>query len=248
MAQGIPQPVPFSLRPLVPWLCGTSERAWIAMTFISAATAAAATGVLAHQHGAGLGGALFASCLLLGLPWLRFCVSAPILVDMPMLAFALGAAVLAPVHLPFALLLAWVGAAASEKVPVLAALFAWNPLLLTALCVPLILWAVMPKAKPDRELYSGLRVGLAAHRGRWREPRLMLLPWGACLVALVPAVWVAVALAVGYGQLLVATDSVRLYQSVAPVICVVAALSVPPEWYAPVLLAHWFNPWAGDGV
>jgi hypothetical protein len=57
-----------------------------------------------------------------------------------------------------------------------------------------------------------------------------------------------VPVAVGYAQLLVATDSTRLYQASAPVVCIAAALVIPPEWAVAVLVAHWLNPWAGSGV
>jgi len=249
MGRGEAQPMPFHLRPLIPWICRDSEVRWVVTTYLSAATAAALTGVLAHQHGAGLGGALFAAMLLLGLPWLRFVSKAPVLVDMPGLALALGAAVLASVDVMAGVILAGIGAAASEKTPILAALFAWNPLLLAGSVVSLLVWARSRPAAPDKHLYSGLRVGLRAHRGVWRDPARMVLPWGVCLAVLVvPTLWVGAALALGYGQLLVATDTVRLYQTVAPVLCVVAALTIPPEWYVPALVAHWFNPWAGDGV
>jgi hypothetical protein len=94
-----------------------------------------------------------------------------------------------------------------------------------------------------------LTCGLEAHRGKWRNPLLMLTPWGACLVVLAfPSWWLTLALAVGYVQLLVATDSVRLYQQAAPVVCISAALAIPEAWTVPVLVAHWFNPWGGNGL
>jgi hypothetical protein len=37
-------------------------------------------------------------------------------------------------------------------------------------------------------------------------------------------------------------------QECAPVVCIVAAMLIPAEWLVPVLVAHWFNPWAGSGI
>jgi hypothetical protein len=78
----------------------------------------------------------------------------------------------------------------------------------------------------------------------------MILPWGACLIVLAeePSAWLLLALAVGYAQLLVATDTVRLYQQAAPVVCVTAALMIPSGWEIPLVLAHWFNPLGGAGL
>ena len=85
---------------------------------------------------------------------------------------------------------------------------------------------------------------------RWRDPRLMLLPWGACLAALAGPIeiWWLGPVLLGYWQLLIATDSVRLYQHAAPAVCIAAALAIPPELVVPVLVAHWCNPWAGNGI
>ena len=58
----------------------------------------------------------------------------------------------------------------------------------------------------------------------------------------------AAALALGYSQLLVATDSVRLYQWAAPVLAL-ACVHVLPTWALPfVALGVVFNSWKGSGV
>lgn len=255
MADGHRQPLPFHLRPLLPAICGQSEVRWIVATVLSTAAAVMLTGALALQHGATPAQAVVAMLLLAGLPWVRFALSAPVLVDMPGLACALAAAVLWPASGYAAVACLIVGALISEKVPVLAALFAWSPLPLVALMVPLLVYCMFDPAPVDARdrhaetLTNPFRSALKAHRGLWRNPFAMLTPWGACLaVALEPSLWVAAALVVGYSQLLAATDTVRLYQTVAPVLCVAAALVIPTAWAVPVIAAHWFNPWMGDGI
>jgi hypothetical protein len=143
----------------------------------------------------------------------------------------------------------------SEKVPVWAAVFSLQPLLLAGLIAPLARWLLTTAGQinhndPLAWTLDQRIAGLKAHMGRWRDPYLMLLPWGACLVVAcaVPSLWLMLALAVGYAQLLVATDTVRLYQQAAPVVCVSAAFVIPETWAVPVLLAHWFNPWKTEGL
>jgi len=256
MAHGERQPMPFHVRPLMPAICGDSEVRWRIATFSSVAAATLLTGALAAQHGATIGQSVVAMLLLAGLPWVRFCLGAPVLVDMPMLAFALGAAVLLPVSMAGAAVCLLFGTLTSEKVPVLAALFAWSPLPLAFVVVVTLLLRILSAPgeihanDPLRHtLESPLRTGLESHARQWRNPLRMLTPWGACIAVLAaPSVWICAALAVGYSQLLVATDTTRLYQTVAPVLCVAAALSIPESWAPAVVLAHWFNPVAGEGV
>lgn len=75
----------------------------------------------------------------------------------------------------------------------------------------------------------------------------MLLPWGACLLAILNPSWQLLAvLAFGYAQLLVATDTVRLYQQAAPVVCIAAATALPISvGFAAVSVAAIWNPWGG---
>jgi hypothetical protein len=80
----------------------------------------------------------------------------------------------------------------------------------------------------------------------------MLLPWGVGLMALratdgrVVTVLV-LALVAGYGQLVTAGNTVRLYQWAGPAVALAAASALPSGWQAVALAAHLFNPWAGDG-
>jgi hypothetical protein len=255
MAQGQRQPVPFHLRWLLPQLCGGSTLAWVLVNVASIAAVSALTGVLALQYGATPTQAIVAGLLMLGLPSVRFAWGAPVLVDMPGLALALGAAVFWLIEPRIAVGLALLAGAVSEKAPIWAAIFALEPILLVGLLTPLLRRALVRPAGIDPRdvlaptLKQPLATGLEYHRGKWRDPLAMLTPWGVCLIVLAaPTPWLLLALAVGYAQLLVATDTVRLYQQAAPAVCVSAAFLIPEAWAVPALLAHWFNPWGGNGL
>jgi len=97
-----------------------------------------------------------------------------------------------------------------------------------------------------------LRAGLAAHAGRWFDLRVMLTPWGVGLLGglITPRStfpMLIITLMLAYGQLLVATDSVRLYQWAAPPLILATISVVPPEFAVVALLVHLLNPWSGDG-
>jgi hypothetical protein len=255
MARGESVPMPFHLRWLLPWLCGGVAWRWVAATWLGMAALVAGTCLLGLQHGLNQGEALVAGALVAGLPSLRFAAQAPVLVDMPGLASAVWAAVLWHPYPYAAVALVVLGAAISEKAPIWASVFAWSPWLLLALSLPLSRRLLFDPGEvepgdPLRDtLLHPVRTGIAWHRGKWANPMVMVAPWGACLaVVLFPTPPVLVALAVAYAQLLLATDSVRLYQQAAPMVAIYAAASIPAQWAVPVLLAHWFNPWAGDGI
>jgi hypothetical protein len=252
MAQGRAQPMPFHLRALMPLICGTNETRWVAVNVVSVFTSAFLIGVLAVQMGATWMQAVLAAALFLVLPWVRFCWECPVLVDMPGLALALLAAVLAPIN-PLGCAVALAAAAlTSEKAPIWAALFAWNPILLFGLMVPLCVNAMREPAAIDpldrhaETLTHPLRTGLKYHRGVWLDPRVMLLPWGACLVAAINPSWqLAAVLVASYAQLFVATDTVRLYQQAAPIVCIAAATALPISFAFVAIVgavALW-NPW-----
>ena len=256
MAHGKAEPLPFHLRWLLPKLCRDSIPRWVAATVVGTLATVALTGVLALQHGATQTQAVVAMLLMGGLPFVRFCWFSPVLVDMPAVALALAAAVLYPLSPLAALGVCLLGGTISEKVPVLAAVFSLQPLLLVGAAAPIVRYMLASAGEIDVRdqaswaLAHPLAAGLRSHAGKWRDPRLMLLPWGACLVvvAAVPSIWLGLALALGYGQTLLVTDTVREYQVFAPVVCVSAAMMIPEAWAVPVLLAHWFNPWAGGGL
>ncbi len=246
---------PYHLRFVLPMVCRDSKYAWVIVTNLSLLIAGILTAVMATQHGLTLQQSAVAALLLLGLPSIRFLRQAPVLVDACGLAFSLGAAVLWPIEPIAAVAVALVGAGVSEKSPVFAALFAWSPVLLVALAVPAMraaFWDAGPQREGAHEravhefnTHSGLK-----HRAQvWRQASSTVLPWGACLFALtVPGVWWMASLAVGMSQLAIAHDTVRLIQQCAPAVCIAAAAAIPDAWALPVLVAHWVNPWMGEGL
>ena len=253
MGAGHAEPMPFHLRTLLPAACGTNVVRWAWANIFGIAGSAVLIVELAVLQGATAGQGVLAAVLFLALPWVRFCSRAPVLVDMPALALALSAAVLfLSGYVGLSVVAVSVAALASEKAPVWAALFAWHPILLIGLIVPLLerLISKPPPVAPNDPLAETLthpiRSSMKWHRGQWLDPRVMLLPWGACLLAVAnPSAQLAAVVAVAYAQLLVATDSVRLYQQAAPIVCIAAATALPFSLpiVAVVAAAHLTHPW-----
>ena len=142
-----------------------------------------------------------------------------------------------------ALVMAFVGGFLHETVPVYIAILAWSPLYLLGVLGYLVSrevarrlgWA-LPRAERHR-----LGQTWKANAQHWLNPRLMLIPWGGCLAGLLandPRVWAA--LACGYGSMLLATATMRLYQRGAPVLIAATLAVLPGEWLLPVCVGHWF--------
>ncbi len=253
MGTGRRAPRPFHFRWLIPYLCKDSAFRWVWCS--RTATIATAFGVyaLAHQYGADWRPCLAAGLLWAGLPSVRFAFVYPVLVDMPTVAVAVWSAVAFNYNPAVGLVAAILAGCVNERAPVFAALFAWSPLPLIGLAAPALrlLYKPGPDPLPDHKpiLEHPFRSSLKYHAGQWRDPLVMVAPWGGALAALGALdVQVSLALAVGYLQLLCATDSVRLYQQVAPIVCVAAALVVPTAWLPVLIVVTWFNPLAGNGV
>jgi hypothetical protein len=216
-----PRPSPYHLRWLLPMLLGSRIWAWCIVSWASLL----ATCVLFP------GGAL----LWAGLPWFRTMAQAPVLVDAPAMALAL-----LTLRRPAC---CWgIGWAVSERFPILAALISGSPWPLLGLLGVAALSTRMEHGPGD----SPLRVGLD-NAPRLASLHTMLLPWGVGLLALLSPGWTVreVALvAVAYGQMLVAHDSVRLYQWAAPVVLPKAWALIPARWRMVAVVLHWLNPWA----
>jgi hypothetical protein len=193
---------------------------------------------------------LLAVAIWAGLPWLRACVRMPCLTDQAGAAAALVAGCLSGSWWLVAVGL--VAGLVSERAVVFAALLAWSPLPLLGLAIPA---AVALTTRPGT-LWPWQRgildhpwaSALESHRAAplWH----LSAPWGLALVGLASGgVQLFATLAVAYGQLMVATDRVRLYQSAAPALCVAAAgvASQWPAWVVGVaMVAHW--TWSGSEV
>jgi hypothetical protein len=81
----------------------------------------------------------------------------------------------------------------------------------------------------------------------------MLTPWGVSLIALFTIdhavlIMLLTTLVLAYCQLLIATDSVRLYQWAAPPMILATMTVLTSPWAIVALALHLLNPWAGDGA
>lgn len=254
MAAGAGQPVtrPFHLRWALPALCGPNLGYWWAVWGVSWVVLGISTVGWAFARGLTPMQAALTGVLLLALPGiLGPAVSVPVQVDLPATALTmLGVAFMVtghPIWQIVGLVVIAVASSVRETVPVCAALWLWSPLPLVALIVPAVIALVRHPATTsgvpewDRIAAHPIRAGLEYHAGRWRDARLMVLPWGVCLVGLYALDWkLVIVLAVAYSQLLVATDSVRLYQHVAGPTLAIAAASLIPDPWAPLAMVGQF--------
>lgn len=249
MHQQVPRP--FHLRWLLPRLCGTSVARWWITWGMS--WLVAAVGYIGWQWSHGWQVTLTGCVLLLGLPGILGPSGViPVGVDLPALALTLCGCWLWQ-WWPVGLVLIVLAATVKETSPVFAALWLWSPLPLLALLVVVARAAVTDTGPDplgwefDRIAAHPITTSLQHHRGQWRDGWIMVAPWGVCLLALRAPSWqVVVTLAVAYGLLLVATDTVRLYQYAAgPVMAAAAAPLIPPAWAPLILAAHvvwWRTP------
>ena len=245
MARGVRVPRPFHLRWALPFFVGDEVRHWRWVQWTSLACLCWLTSVWTGIWWTGL--------LPLGLSGVTFNLRHPMLVDLPAMVFALGAAVASKHDLWWlALTLVVIGSTVNETVAPFAAVYAWNPLLLVGL-VPVAIRAVLrsgPDPIPDGPAHDALvhpvRVSWEHHKqlSLW----VYVLPWGVLLAALAdpsPQLWVA--LGVAYAQLLVDTDAVRLYVWAMPVMAACAAPVLGP-WAALAVVLHLANPFKTEGV
>lgn len=257
LSDGVAVPRPFLLRWLLPALCGRSERAWWRVWLASWPVLALSMVGWRMVEGDGWQYAVAATVLLLGLPGiLGPAVVIPVGVDLPASALTM-VAVLAmstghPLGVAVGMAVVACAACVKESAPVFAALWFWSLWPLVALLVVVVRWwRVKPGPDPLGPKFQAIadhpfRSALAARAGRWRDARLMVAPWGACLAALYePNMQTVAALAVAYGLLLVATDTVRLvHHAAGPVLAVAAVAHVPVAWLPALCVAHvfwWFK-------
>lgn len=259
LAMHTPLPRPFAGRWVLPRIIGTKIRDWIIVSYV-AIVLANLTLYAWLQPQVGDNEALLGSLLFIGLMGLvGFPTRAPVLLDPTALLFALVGA-FAIQRGGWWILLAAVavglGSMLSERVGPYTALFSWTLWPLVGLLISAVIHYTAPEGDDilDEQnaaiLKHPFKAGIVYHKGRMFDPFLMLTPWGACLAALAGTMttqfWVTVA--VSYAMVLVATDTVRLYQWAAPVVILVAVPVLGPLALAPVLAVHYLNPWRGDGV
>lgn len=239
--QGVPVARPFNLRFLLPLICRAVPRRWWIVWYASWPVAAA--GMAWWGFEAGFDAARWVAfpvlCLSLAGVWGPHVVR-PVGVDLPGLAVAVVAvAALEAGWWPLAIVLILIAASIKESMPVWAALWAWHPILLVGLVVPLIVSLIRRPALDPVTAQPVLkaihdhpvRTAFEHHAGKWRDPR-MVAQWGACLAAFYePSVRVAAVTVVAYLQLFVATDTYRLVHTAAgPALAFAAVQVLPVPW------------------
>ncbi|MFI9251129.1 hypothetical protein [Streptomyces sp. NPDC053069] len=253
---GRPVAMPFAVRWALPALCRDSPLRWRVCTDVHLVAVPVLMylwlGPYASDERLRVVGAL----LVCGLPGLwRIHIRWPVSVDATALAWALGSALLVRNgQLVPGVLAAVFAGLVKETSPVFAACFAWSPLPLAGLLAPAVVKCFArvgpdPMGQPD-VLANPFLASRLYHVGRWFDPRLMAAPWGICLLAFGVTdrdllVMLAVTAAVAYGQIVIATDTVRLYQWAAPPVIAATITVVPSRWAYAALAAHLLNPWAG---
>lgn len=240
---------PFNRRVLLPFLCGSDVLHWQWLSYSCLFLLPVLTGVYVHYHMNAWIPALFAALLMAGLPQIQFWLKTPVLTDQFGITMALLAAVL---PWPWNLIVCTVAAFGRETVPIFAAIYSWDPVLLAAL-VPIGLWSLVAPKGPDQLgrdnwLAHPVENSMKFHKDAWRHIGVMLLPWGAGIMSLCfMSMQMFAACLVAYAQMIVATDSARLFVWAAPVVFLQLA-QVDPQWMGLLVVLHWLNPWRGNGA
>jgi len=250
--KNVPVPRPFNLRWLLPAICRTKPVRW---WMVWAAAWPLLAGSMVWWRvvaGDGWTVAVAAAALLVGLPGiLGPAVSIPIQVDLPATALVVFGCAVSQYSMIVGVGVFVLAATIRETAPIVAALWLWSLWPLIAL-FPVIVAMILIRPGSDplggelqRIADHPIRTALEYHAGRWRDGWLMVAPWGVCLAALYAPDWrLAVVLVVAYAQLLVATDTVRLYQHAAALpMAVAAAQIIPVVWLPLALVLHvaWFR-------
>lgn len=240
-------PKPFHLRWLLPKILTTP-----ALWYWNSRVMPGALLPLMYWYVGGWRG-VFAAAMVIGLAgvW-KFNRRFPVLVDATGMAFALLSADLFRQGLwPLGVAVALIGACARETTPIMAALYAWDPLALIGL-IPVAARTMQregpdPQGNPPWTLREQLRICSDIHR---KQPiAQFFLPWGGALVALANgSPQLAVMLAAAYAPMLVATDTVRIYQWAFPVVLAAAVHAVPLAWLPVILVLTLANPFASEGA
>lgn len=249
LARGELVPLPYSRRPLLPFLLGASLLRWrvvsaVALIALGPLIAAYVPGTAAQK--------LTAVWLFVWLPGaFGLNVLFPVLVDAVAMAGALGAAILfASGHYVLGLLLVALLACVKESGPLFTAALSlsWLPLPIGVLN---LIWRPASPQPHEEWLRHPARAARASRDVLdWRP----LVSWGALLpLALLGAghdrasLVALLSLGLAYGQLLVAQDNARLFQWAAPALLPLAVLPELGVWALPVLVGHVFvaNSWRG---
>ncbi len=241
---------PFHLRWLVPYICKERAQVWRAVNIGSLLCLLPAAFWYGGTGWRGLTVAAFAFGLS-GV-W-KFNRRHPVLVDAPAMTLALFAAGAAKHHLWWlAVLIAVVAGATKETAPLFAALWAWSLVPLCGLIAPTLRFVQRAgddvlDAENAWILKHPIQASRKYHKGF--QPWVWALPWGAALVGVGHMSWpLAAVLVAAYGQCLIATDTIRLYQWAYPALAVAATRAVDARWWPLLVLLTFVNPFAGDGA
>ena len=259
--RGDPVAFPFNLRWLLPTVCGTDLRRWWAVWFASWPVLASGAAVWAYQTGLGWWQAVAVAALLVALPGVLQPRSTwPVGVDLPAMAVAIWSAAAFTAGWWWAgVVFAVLAVAIKEHTPVWIALWSWTVWPLAVLVVVPLVWLWRRPAIDEITAMPLLRrVHDHPVRSAWehhikhgyRNAWVMVAPWGVGLAALLaPSFQLVVTVVVAYAALIVATDTVRVYQPIAgPVVCLTAVGVIPVQWLLLAVVVHvvwWRDPVTG---
>lgn len=248
---------PFNLRVLLPWICRDKLSRWWAVWIGSWLVLFTGCAVWAVESGVSAAVAVAVAVAVVALPGvLQPRSTHPVGVDLPAMAVSVwsAAAFVSGWWLAGGLLLL-VAVLIKEQSPVWVALWSFSAFPLVFLVIPVLVWLYR---RPVIDRVTGTPLLRRVHdhpvRSAWehhirhgyRDGWIMVAPWGIGLAALLdPTPQLIAALAVGYGSLLVATDTVRVYTPpAAPVVMLTAAQIIPINWLPLALVLHvfWWRP------
>lgn len=240
-------PKPFHYRHALPRLLGDDGRKW----FLASRVATWSLLPLMWWYVGGVRG-LAAAAMVGGLSGVfHFNRRFPVLVDASGMAIALLSADLFRHNLwALGIAVALIGGCVRETSPLMAALWAWNPLALCGL-IPVAFRHFQregpdPQGNPPWKIREQLRICTAIHR---KQPLwLFILPWGGALVGLANgSPQLALTALACYAPMLVATDTVRIYMWAFPVMLLAAVHAVPLTWLPFLIALHYANPYQTEG-
>ena len=250
MAEGVGVPRPFYLRWLLPRTLRQRFWLWWCLWAICWPVIALGSVWWALETGLPVGQALLTGGLVVGLPGIlgpREVI--PVGVDLPATAVTIvGVAALEAGWWPVAVMLLIVAACIKESAPVWATLWTLNPVALIGLIAPAVRATIAkPALSPLGAMFDDIaqhpvRTALPRHIPHLRDAWWFVAPFGVTLIALYDPSWqLVLVLVVAHGQLLVATDHVRLVGHAAgPFMALTAASLIGVEWAVVAFVAHFF--------
>jgi hypothetical protein len=250
---------PFYYRWLMPLLCKQSQFRWRMISELSVFLLIPASAFMLWCYGIPLYGCIVGCLAVMGLSgvW-SFNKSVPVLVDAPAMlstVLAVSFSFLDWHFWPIAIMFSVLAGCIKETSPIFASAIAWNPVLLFGLIAPLIKKIRTVEGEdvcliPDAifAIHHPYQAGMKSHMHEWTDWRIMIAPWGGLLLAsFAISLPLVVSVLLAYAMLLIATDTVRLYQWSWPAM-LIAAFSLPSFLWIPIVILVLFNPYKGNGA